>query len=755
MKSLPNHVLKVLNNLEVTKPAGDWRIERIIERLTHCTAHISKGRKDLAVSFTRIPFGELAASEQDKLRDEKQKAELASNLKIGPKVFEGPRDSGVLVRNWIEGEELTPSSGAEFVGLAAQLCHTLKTLHGSSVSFSKDWNIMVALKEFRGRLTESERKALMEDGLVEQLSEIHVRLSDGADRVPCHNDCFPKNWVRESSEVGRILLIDFEYAGNNHAEFDLATLWNEFELSEAKGLDLIVHQYYGKGAPVREQKRARILLNALLVDAVWAHYAACMKSSELVWVDFDRIAQDRLSRMRRRMATRAADWLEDAGLKTRPIWGGVEQPDESEKKLAKAAFFEATLPTSFEQKDHARLAEIGGEGRCNPVTLRRKGLLGYRFIRPWWLKDEELDKWADEREMVALQDQLNAALLKDGCWKDSQQLWVLPSTKADLFENTGTVGAPYPPLTDEQFLTFASFAAPILSRHFDGENKKKRSLLIGVAWGRTLSALLMQLEVYRRETDAAFLKGRVFPVCGEFLIKRGECTPVKQIRMFSEVARASSSWLAKEFDRALFAVSRRSERTADDTSQWPHTPSLDGVPFFFPPGDATSRDVHKKHWKNASDYDLIFDEGGFAEKATHLLFATGTPNNSENRIFWHEAHFNAYGLDYGQIKEKVSGVFGSAFIPAGKHDFEAIKPFCEASTGLNVDMLKRIRKKWDSERPKKDGKFGRLICFSLGSNRALLTLKAIREGLVDWLFIDVAGAKTMLEALSPKRKNRL
>ncbi|NJM54729.1 MAG: phosphotransferase, partial [Verrucomicrobiae bacterium] len=223
----------------------------------------------------------MANSEQEKLRDERQKAELASNLKIGPKVFDGPNDSGVLVRNWIEGEELTPSSGAEFTELAAQLCNALKTLHQSSSTFTKDWDIMMALEGFRRRLNESERTALMENSLVDTLREIHTRLSDGADRVPCHNDCFPKNWVRESSETSRILLIDFEYAGNNYAEFDLATLWNEFELHEASGLDLIVQQYYGKRASGLEQKRARILLNALLVDGVWAHYAACMKSSEI------------------------------------------------------------------------------------------------------------------------------------------------------------------------------------------------------------------------------------------------------------------------------------------------------------------------------------------------------------------------------------------------------------------------------------------------------------------------------------------
>jgi hypothetical protein len=267
------------------------------------------------------------------------------------------------------------------------------------------------------------------------------------------------------------------------------------------------------------------------------------------------------------------------------MWGGVEQPDENEKKLAKAAFFEATLPTSFDQKDHARLAGIGGEGRCNPVTLRRKGLLGYRFIRPWWLKDEELDKWANEREKADLRDRLESALEREGCWNAHQKLWILPSTKADLFENTEAANAPSSPLKDEQFLTFASFAAPIISRHFDEENKK-RDLLVGVAWGRTLSALLMQMEVYRREMGAAFFKGRAFPVCGEFLLRRGESTAVRQVRVFSEVARTSASWLAKEFERALFAASKRKPKTnraKDSTSQWHHTPSLEGVPFFSRP----------------------------------------------------------------------------------------------------------------------------------------------------------------------------
>ena len=60
--------------------------------------------------------------------------------------------------------------------------------------------------------------------------------------VPCNNDLLAENFI----DVGdRFRLIDYEYAGNNDACFELGNIWSESNLSLAQ-LDELVTHYYGR-----------------------------------------------------------------------------------------------------------------------------------------------------------------------------------------------------------------------------------------------------------------------------------------------------------------------------------------------------------------------------------------------------------------------------------------------------------------------------------------------------------------------------
>lgn len=81
---------------------------------------------------------------------------------------------------------------------------------------------------------------------------------------PCHNDTLPENWV-----VGddKLYLIDWEYAGMNDANFDLAALSLENSLSKEEER-IFLSEYYGGN--ISEENYGRVVINKYLCDYLWA-----------------------------------------------------------------------------------------------------------------------------------------------------------------------------------------------------------------------------------------------------------------------------------------------------------------------------------------------------------------------------------------------------------------------------------------------------------------------------------------------------
>ncbi|MEL7566249.1 MAG: phosphotransferase, partial [Dehalobacterium sp.] len=81
---------------------------------------------------------------------------------------------------------------------------------------------------------------------------------------PCHNDTLPENWI-----VGddKLYLIDWEYAGMNDPNFDLAALSLENSLSEEEER-IFLSEYYG--GEISEENYGRVVINKYLCDYLWA-----------------------------------------------------------------------------------------------------------------------------------------------------------------------------------------------------------------------------------------------------------------------------------------------------------------------------------------------------------------------------------------------------------------------------------------------------------------------------------------------------
>ena len=124
----------------------------------------------------------------------------------------------------------------------------------------------------------------------------------------CHNDLLPANILL--SPHGRIWLIDYEYAGMNHAMFDLANLSINASFDAASDEQLL-HQYFGHVTATKWAQLHLFKIVSELREGLWGLVQSAISTS--VETDFAAYADGRL----RNCASLASHsdlgrWLTDA-----------------------------------------------------------------------------------------------------------------------------------------------------------------------------------------------------------------------------------------------------------------------------------------------------------------------------------------------------------------------------------------------------------------------------------------------------------
>jgi len=97
--------------------------------------------------------------------------------------------------------------------------------------------------------------------------------------VACNNDLLAGNFIDDGE---RIRLIDYEYAGNNDACFELGNMASECHLTDDQ-LDLLVTSYYGSRL-VNKEARAR--LQGLMAQYGWTLWASIQQATSDIEFDF-------------------------------------------------------------------------------------------------------------------------------------------------------------------------------------------------------------------------------------------------------------------------------------------------------------------------------------------------------------------------------------------------------------------------------------------------------------------------------------
>jgi thiamine kinase-like enzyme len=127
---------------------------------------------------------------------------------------------------------------------------------------------------------------------------------------PCHNDLLAGNIIR-AQDGGRLLLVDWEYAGMGHPYFDLGNLSinNGFDESTDERLLSAYH-----GAPPSIRQRAALSLMRLLSDAREAAWGVVQASISELDFDFEQYASRHFERLLGAAGRPAyGEWLAIAG----------------------------------------------------------------------------------------------------------------------------------------------------------------------------------------------------------------------------------------------------------------------------------------------------------------------------------------------------------------------------------------------------------------------------------------------------------
>lgn len=228
-------------------------------------------------------------------------SETAAQLGIAPAVAAAV--DGCLVTRFIP---CWPVTFAELAAAVEDIAASLRRFHDSEVPLPAHFWVpdLLAAYEATVRSRGGSPPSWYAD-LGHVCAQIAAALVAGEHR-PCHNDLLRGNIIR-CCDDGRMMIVDWDYAGMGDPRFDLGNLSVNNEFGEEDDERLLA-AYYGE--PATDQRRAALKLMRIMSDAREAAWGVVQ--AEISDLDFDFQQYARTHRDRLLAASRDplfGDWL--------------------------------------------------------------------------------------------------------------------------------------------------------------------------------------------------------------------------------------------------------------------------------------------------------------------------------------------------------------------------------------------------------------------------------------------------------------
>jgi thiamine kinase-like enzyme len=210
----------------------------------------------------------------------------AARAGVGAPVVAYLPDDRMLVLGYIDGrtfgnEDVRTPANIPRIALACRRLH-------AGPRFASDFDMFIIQGRYAAVTAElGLRVPAGYDSLMPQMEAARGALAVRAEpTVPCNNDLLAANFIDDGR---RIWLIDYEYAGNNDACFELGNIWGECGLS-ADALADLVTAYYGR---TLRNKIARAMLLGIVGKYGWALWGAIQAATSPLEFDFWSWAMER------------------------------------------------------------------------------------------------------------------------------------------------------------------------------------------------------------------------------------------------------------------------------------------------------------------------------------------------------------------------------------------------------------------------------------------------------------------------------
>ncbi len=210
-------------------------------------------------------------------RAEFENSSRAASAGIGAPVIDYLPDAGLLVVGFLDGQTLTDATLQQNLPRVAA---AVRRLH-ESPRFVTDFDMMTIHRNYLRIVTDRRFRLpasyISYQDQVDQLQQaLTIRLEPS---VPCNNDLLAANFIDAGD---RIWIIDYEYAGNNDACFELGNIASECHL-DLDQLEELVTAYYGG---TRRNKLARARLQGLMSNYGWTLWASIQAATSTIDFDF-------------------------------------------------------------------------------------------------------------------------------------------------------------------------------------------------------------------------------------------------------------------------------------------------------------------------------------------------------------------------------------------------------------------------------------------------------------------------------------
>ncbi|HEX5225218.1 MAG TPA: phosphotransferase [Solirubrobacteraceae bacterium] len=219
---------------------------------------------------------------------EREASAAAAQLGIAPALV--ATVPGGLVTRFVPCASSTPAQVRERAG---ELARALRRFHDLELRLAAEFWVPDLLEDYA-------REVMMRGGA---LPDSYARAQAVVTRIaaivplatarPCHNDLLPGNILLAGGD-GRVLIVDWEYAGMGHPYFDLGNLAVNNDFDDASEIELL--RAYHEHEP-SDDERARLKLMRVVSDAREGAWGVAQSVISDLDFDFDGYATEHLQRL--------------------------------------------------------------------------------------------------------------------------------------------------------------------------------------------------------------------------------------------------------------------------------------------------------------------------------------------------------------------------------------------------------------------------------------------------------------------------